>query len=260
MRFIFDGDLHIHTYLSSCSRDPNETPERLLEYARDNCLSDLCVTDHFWDDKVAGASDWYKSQNYEHIASLLPLPKADGVRFMFGCETELDRNLTLGISRDSFDLFDFVIIPTTHLHMGGFTCRGDEDASERAGLWKSRFDWLLEQNLPFEKIGVAHLTCPLIWSGHYVDVLRLISDDDYSRLFRKAADRGIGIELNFDAPDFGSDNDEVFRPYRIAKAEGCRFYFGSDAHHPRRLAEMKPLAEAIIDRLSLEESDKFRPR
>ena len=39
------------------------------------------------DDKVAGASDWYKSQNYEHITSLLPLPKADGVRFMFGCET-----------------------------------------------------------------------------------------------------------------------------------------------------------------------------
>ena len=135
MRFIFDGDLHIHTYLSSCSRDPNETPERLLEYARDNCLSDLCVTDHFWDDKVAGASDWYKSQNYEHIASLLPLPKADGIRFMFGCETELDRNFTLGISRGSFDLFDFVIIPTTHLHMCGFTCRGDEDAAERAELW-----------------------------------------------------------------------------------------------------------------------------
>ena len=91
----------------------------------------------------------------------------------------MTRNLTLGISRESFDLFDFVIIPTTHLHRGGFTCRGDEDARpERAELWKNRFDWLLEQDLPFEKIGVAHLTCPLIWSGHYIDVLRLISDDE----------------------------------------------------------------------------------
>ena len=177
---------------------------------------------------------------------------------MFGCETELDRNLTLGISRESFDLFDFVIIPTTHLHMGGFTCRGDEDAAERAELWEKSLRLAARTGIcRLTKIGVAHLTCPLIWSGHYIDVLRLISDDDYSRLFRKAADRGIGIELN---SEIARDNDEVFRPYRIAKAEGCRFYFGSDAHHPRRLAEMKPLAEAIIDRLSLEESDKFRPR
>ena len=58
------------------------------------------------------------------------------------------------------------------------------------------------------------------------------------------------VPVGMAAANFGDDNDEVFRPYRIAKAEGCRFYFGSDAHHPQRLDEMKPLAEAIIDRLS----------
>ena len=134
MRYIFDNDLHIHSELSLCSNDPEQSAEAILRYAEDNSLKTICLTDHFWDASVSGASDWYKKQDYEHISSALPLPQSDGIRFLFGCETELDRNLTLGIAPDNFDKFDFIIIPTTHLHLSGFTCRGDENAAERAGL------------------------------------------------------------------------------------------------------------------------------
>lgn len=258
MRCIFDNDLHIHSELSLCSGDPAQTPKAILEYAEKYNLSTVCLTDHYWDEAVPGASGWYKKQDYEHIAKALPLPESDNVRFLFGCETDLDRNLTLGISRESFDKFDFVIIPTTHLHMNGFTCRGDEDAAERAELWCRRFDALLDMDIPFHKVGVAHLTCPLLYVGHYEDTLNLIPDSELDRLFGRAAACGIGIELNFDSKFSKCLNPESeLRIYRHAKAAGCRFYFGSDAHHPAGLAAEKENAERIIDLLGLEESDKF---
>ncbi len=258
MRYCFDNDLHIHSQLSRCSRDPEQTPDAILKYAIDNKLKTICLTDHYWDENVPGPSDWYAKQPYAHIAQALPLPQADGVHFLFGCETDLRADLTLGVSKAVFDRFDFIIIPTTHLHMDGFTCRGDEDAEERAKLWVSRFDAVLNMELPFHKTGIAHLTCDLMYKGHSAEVLKLISESDYAELFRKAADVGVGIELNFDATALTEENRElVLLPYRIAKAEGCKFYFGSDAHHPERLAFEKQNAEMIIDLLELEENDKF---
>ena len=259
MRYVFDHDLHIHSGLSLCSGNPEQSPERILSYAKANKLSTICLTDHYWDDDVPGPSDWYRIQNYAHIAQALPLPQAENVRFLFGCETELRADLTVGVSEKGFDKFDFVIIPTTHMHMNGFTVRGDEDAKERAELYVSRLDGVLDQNLPFHKIGIAHLTCGLMYDKDPDSVMNLVSDEALSRLFRKAVDRGVGIELNFDALDLtGERMDTVLRPYRIAKAEGCKFYFGSDAHQPEELDREKQTAERIIDLLGLEESDKFR--
>ena len=38
MKYVVDHDLHIHTFLSSCSRNPKQNPEFLPEYARENNL------------------------------------------------------------------------------------------------------------------------------------------------------------------------------------------------------------------------------
>lgn len=261
MRYLFDNDLHIHSQLSLCSGDPEQTPAAILRYALDNGLKTICLTDHYWDENVPGVSGWYARQDYAHIAQALPLPQAEGVRFLFGCETDLRADMTLGVSPAVYDKFDFIIIPTTHLHMDGFTCRGDEGAEERAKLWLSRFDGVLDMDLPFYKVGIAHLTCDLMYRDHYLETLALLSENDYAPVFRKAAARGVGIELNFSAASLTAENkDLILRPYRIAKAEGCKFYFGSDAHHPRGLAGEKQNAEAIIDLLDLKESDKFHLR
>ena len=258
MRYCFDNDLHIHSHLSLCSNDPHQTTDAMLQYALDNNLKTICITDHYWDENVPGPSNWYARQDYAHIAQSLPLPQADGVRFLFGCETDLRADMTLGVSPAVFDRFDFIIIPTTHLHMGGFTCRGDEDAEERAKLWISRFDGVLDMELPFHKVGIAHLTCDLMYRHHSLETLSYLSEKDYAPLFRKAAERGVGIELNFSAASLTEESkDIVLLPYRVAKAEGCKFYFGSDAHHAKELAAEKKNAETIIDLLGLEESDKF---
>ncbi len=142
--------------------------------------------------------------------------------------------------------------------MNGLTVNGDENAEERAKLWAERFDAVLNMDLPFAKIGIAHLSCPLIYSGHYLDVLKAIPDSEYGRLFKKAAEIGVGIELNFNSLKMSNGEfEENLRMYRAAKAEGCKFYFGSDSHHPSGFENMKKNFEKIAEALELEETDKF---
>ena len=148
MKYVIDNDLHIHSKISSCSKDPEQTNERILRYAEENGLRTICLTDHFWDETVEGASNWYRPQNYKHIAAAKPLPQGTDVRFLFGCETELNKGFTLGA-------------------------------------------------------------------------------------------------------------DVVLRPYIIAKQCGCKFYCGSDAHHPNALDRAKAIFERTIDLLKLTEEDKF---
>ena len=258
MRFQIDHDMHIHSLLSLCSNDSRQNPKAILQYAEENGFTTICLTDHMWDPEVPGASAWYMKQPYERTKEVLPLPQSKSVRFLFGCETDMDRLGVIGISEVPCADLDFIIVPTTHMHMDGFTVRGDEEASERAELWIKRFDTLLEADLPFEKVGVAHLTCPLIWRGRYLEVLREIPVPEYHRLFEKASKTGIGIELNFDALHMDEETRKLtLLPYQIAKEEGCKFYLGSDAHHPEELKRAKNNFEAIIDLLGLTEEDKI---
>ena len=110
MRFSVDHDFHIHSRLSRCSGDAAQTPEAMLYYAARFGLKKICVTDHFWDARVPGANAWYRGQDLDHLRSILPLPEGE-IRFCFGAETEMDRSFRLGIAPQTFDAFDFVIIP-----------------------------------------------------------------------------------------------------------------------------------------------------
>ena len=262
MRYSFDHDLHIHSQISSCSNHPEQTTERLLQYAKDNNLSTICLTDHFWDDAVEGASDWYFPQNYDHISKAKPLPQAEGIRFLFGCETELDKFLKVGISKEKLPLFDFIIIPTTHFHMKDYTLFLAEIATPeaRAKAWVKRLDAVLDMDLPFHKIGFAHLTCSLLapTAEEYHGLLTAIPEEEMERLFTKIAQKGAGVELNADDMKFKYGKPEnVLKVYRIAKKCGCKFYMGSDAHTPNELNTAKERFERAIDLLDLKEEEKF---
>lgn len=260
MAFV-DHDLHIHSSLSSCSgpKGITQTKENILKYAERNGFNTICVTDHYWDEAVPSRIGMWKKENTAWIRSILPLPQTDSVRFLFGCEADMDMDDVIGVAPHHYDNFDFVIIPTNHLHLSGQTCRGDEGVEERAALWCRRLDHVLEQNLPFHKIGIAHLTDTGIMGGRgYLDVLQYIPDEDYIRLFRKAADRGVGIELNFNWRRVSEEDMEIhLRPYRIAKEEGCRFYLGSDAHSQPAFEGMKDNFHIITKRLELDDRHKF---
>lgn len=260
MKFQVDHDYHIHSQLSSCSRHPEQTPERILQYAKENGLKRICLTDHYWDSAVPGASKWYEPQNFDHIAQFRDLPQAEGIEFLFGCETDMDKYTTVGIPESRFDDFDFIIVPTTHLHMKKFTI-AEEDycVDERvAQLWVERFDALLSKNLPFHKVGVAHLCCSLMNNTSreaYLHTLDLIPSDEMERLFSKAAQIGCGIEINTSFADH--EADRVLRMYRIAKGCGCKFYFGGDAHGPDQFEKGLAFGKYVVDLLDLREDDKF---
>ena len=259
MKYIIDHDLHLHSKLSSCSRHPEQTTDALLDYAKQMGFRHICLTDHFWDSTVDGASNWYKPQNYDHISQALPLPTRDGITFDFGCETELDKYTTLGISREAMDNFAFIIIPTNHLHMKGFTIDEELVSVEgRAKFFMERNHALLDMDLPFKKIGLAHFTGSLIaknCEGGRDDIINAVSDTQYAEFFERVAEKGMGVELNTSVSD--CSNESAMRPYRIALERGCKFYFGSDAHTPSSLAGALARFEAMAEALNLTEDDKF---
>jgi len=261
MKYQIDHDLHIHSQISLCSKDPEQTTARILQYAKDSGLRQICLTDHFWDERVEGASKWYKWQDFPHICEALPLPRSNKTEFLFGAETDLNMDMALGVSRERFDEFGFVIIPTTHLHMSNNISPEDGATAEgRAKVWISRLDGLLDMDLPFHKVGIAHLTGFLFPKAEedQLEMMALIPEEEMRRCFRKAAQLGVGIELNLSTFHFPKEQAELrLRPFKIAKECGCKFYFGSDAHVPTEFINGEASAEWVVDYLGLEESDKF---
>ena len=263
MKYTFDHDIHIHSQLSLCSDDPNQAPTDILNYARQKSLSTVCITDHFWDSSVPGASEWYKPQDFEHIKKAFPLPSDGKIRFLFGCETEMDLHGTVGISKELYDAFDFIIIPTTHFHMKGFTLSEDDLASPetRANAWIRRFDAVLSLDAPFHKIGLAHPICAFIGMTKETtyQTVEKIPEAEMIRLFKEAARLGIGIEINASDMKWAQKKPEILmKPFTAAKECGCKFYLGSDAHHPRDFEIVAPAFEWAINYLKLDESDKFK--
>ncbi len=266
MEYIIDHDLHIHSNLSLCSSDPEQNKEEILRYAKENGLKSVCVTDHFWDEAVEkGVSTkeyFYEKEKYSYITKIKPLPQMKGTRFLFGCETDMNRYGTLGLSKEKYDAFDFIIIPTTHFHFVGATISPEEasGAESRAQAWVRRLDAVLNMDLPFHKVGIAHLSCVLLapTREEYLETLEGIPENEMRRLFLKAAKLGVGIEINaFDMNFEEQESETVLRIYRIAKDCGCKFYLGSDAHHPKELECSKQVFSRAIAMLGLTEDDKF---
>ena len=264
MRYKIDHDYHIHSYLSPCAGDPTQTAERILQYARENGLKRICVTDHYWDSTVPCpySKNFYPKSNFDWISRIKPLPQAEGIDFLFGCEGEQGRECEISVPPLRYDDFDMFLIPTTHLHMLCTSAPEEKDTNEkRAKLWVKRLEGLLMQDLPFRKMGIAHLACTLLNTDSreaYLDVLEKIPSEDMERLFSLAAQRGCGIELNLDDMSYRDpETDTVLRMFRIAKNCGCKFYLGSDAHAPAGFQNMQEIFSRAITALDLQESDKF---
>ena len=274
MKFKFDHDLHLHSYLSLCSEDPAHTNERILQYAEETGLNTVCLANHFWDEKVEGCAGWgYEIQNFPYVCQGRPVPQSEKVRFLFGCETEMNKDYVLGVSKERMDEFEFIVIPTTHLHFPDFTlAREDDTAAGRAKAWVNRLDAVLNMDLPFHKIGIAHLTtgCLVKFMGdnsvdpnaRLLEIMSLVPEAEMDRLFKKAAQVGVGIEFHAGCVSAicnqtnASDAEILLRPYRIAKENKCKFYCGTDAHKVCEQVRADHFDRAI-DMLGLEETDKF---
>ncbi len=262
MRYVIDNDMHIHTNISICSTDPNQTPESILKYAQKYNLKTVVIADHFWDERVEGLRPhYYGIQNFEHISKALPLPQVDGVRLLFGCEADVNADNVIGVHESRFDDFGFIVIPTTHWHLRDIIRDEVKPSNElRVKTWFEKIDALLNSNLPLHKTGLAHMLCrPIARSkAEYPMFLNMLPSNELERVFTTAAVKGLGIEIN--AGDMMYDPEEedaVLRIFKTAKGCGCKFYLGSDAHKLEDFENAIPMFEKAIDKLGLEEKDKF---
>lgn len=259
MRYVVDHDFHIHSTISPCCHDENQTPETILEYGVKNGFNKICLTNHLWDENVESEAEWHDGQRFSCVSSVLPLPQAEGIEFLFGAEADMDYNYVLGVSEKSLELLDFITVPTTHMHLAGNTVKEKiQSPQEAADVWISRLKALLEKDLPWYKIGIAHLTCGHIFANRTPEVIALLPEKELYSIFSECAVKGVGIELNMKTLSMTAEEKSILlRPYYIAKDCGCKFYLGSDAHKREALTSTKENFENIITLLDLTEEYKF---
>lgn len=263
MKFQIDHDLHIHSHISPCAGyDPRQNPEAILSYGLSNDFGLLCITDHIWDQNVATVdrNPWKKrGLDVERAKSILPLPQSQKCKFLLGIEVDMDYLGNLGLSSQNYDVFDFIVLAPSHLHLKNFTRDVQSvgtSAAELKACYQKRLLQLLNMDLPFHKCGLAHFASCLDCEEGKFAVLDRFTDEEFAEIFGLAAARGLGIELNAD--EFSEDPMEiVLRPYRIAKKMGCKFYLGSDAHQPEDFASKKAQLQQIVGQLQLTEADKL---
>lgn len=276
--FPMNHDLHCHTGLSRCSSDKNFSAQHLLDHAVACGYDYLAVTNHMWDPMVPDVPEWYLPQDIEHIRKVLPLPQAEGVRFLFGCETEYGGGTYLGLHPSHYQDFDLILVPVNHYNITGCTEYPGKSGNANCFLCQlERLEMLLELDLPWKRVGIAHLQWYEVKPEEIPEMLAL--EQRYEAVFREYAKRGAGIELNaavFIYTDPGQQEalqkmtdearagkcvsyDKMLWLFSLAKKAGCKFYLGSDSHTSLRLDWPRLYLDRICKDLGLTEQDRFLP-
>jgi len=263
MKFQIDHDLHIHSMISPCAgNDPRQTKEAILSYGVCSDLRLLCLADHIWDEKSPTKSQWSWlscGNDMARARSILPLPQSKHCRFLFGMEVDMDMEGNLAATREEMDTLDFLVFAPSHLHMDGFTVPRGLDSSPEVhkNLYLKRMDILLNADIPYGKTGLAHPACSLACKADPVRMFDLITDREYEQMWTRVRDKGMGVEINISERYTPEELERVMRLYRIAKAVGCKFYLGGDAHIPEETRGLIRKFQKHIDILGLTEEDKL---
>lgn len=113
-------DIHTHTNLSQCSHDPEALVPNYIRKAAELGHKIFGISNHLWDPKAEGASNWYKSQMTSYGLQLKDCIPQDtcGVKVLFGVETDFfGKTGALGMLAETAKQFDYILIPHSHTHM-----------------------------------------------------------------------------------------------------------------------------------------------
>ncbi|MBQ9976037.1 MAG: hypothetical protein IJP16_05955 [Clostridia bacterium] len=268
-------DFHIHTRLSLCAGPNGGTLQGYLKNAKELGLTTLGFAEHFWDAGVGFDSlyipsrngkdvPWYyKTQNFEHIYELkkeIDATDTGDVRVLFGVEGEYDPvNHGIAVTEEVAEQLDFIIVPNSHTHMMMDKALYTPLEAHRDYMVKA-----LEEiaTCPMAKYvkAIAHpfdpVTVPL---DEETKILTIISDDVFKRVFTLMAEKNIAFEINTGTMSSiyrnTTETEEHERMFYLAKACGCKFSFGSDAHSEAGQLKHPEFSQKLVDLLSLTEDD-----
>ena len=233
-------DLHIHTNLSICAK-PEATVEAYLDLCQENGITTIGLANHCWAGPMprsCGWADWYSKQSMESILALRNQKSIHDIRILIGCESEYLGAGVVGMTKEAASQFDYVLIPASHFHQWGFTVPGDFAGSQPQtvrDLLRRRFIEVAGLEIA---TGIAHPFIPFGFFEIEEEIISGITDKAYEECFRVAAAANISVEIHHHAvfsqirPNDNGFSSEYVRMLTIAKACGCIFHFGSDAHHP----------------------------
>ncbi len=254
-------DVHMHTYLSRCSNDPDFLPPVIIDRSKNNGIKLLGFTDHMWDKSMPGGdNDVYRYQDFEHVRKIQDLmpENIEGIKILFGCETEYYGKGRIGISRETADKFDYVIAPTNHTLTFYAKEEGLKTASDIAGELVKR----LREVLSFDvATGICHPMLPLGFFDIGDEIFKSISNEEFNECFSMAKEKRVSLEINsctfpgiYDRGTNGFTDETYLRFFTLAKEAGCKFHFGSDAHSIEDIDRLLKL-EPYLDLLKITEAD-----
>jgi DNA polymerase (family 10) len=202
------GDAHMHT----TETDGRATLEEMAAAAREHGYEYIAITDH---SKALAMANGLDERRVVAFAAHVREINRDGlgIRVFSGLECDILKDGTLDLANDALAELDLVI-GSVHSHM-------NMEAAEMT-------DRLLRA-----------LECPsLRVVGHPTGRILLHRDAfpfDFERVVDVAVRRGVWLEINAgpERLDLGANL------IRTARARGAKFIIGTDAHHPKHLANMR---------------------
>lgn len=253
-------DFHVHTNLSICANE-TATVENYIAHAKRLGLTKIGFSDHFGAKDIPNARGFYRAHPYEHNAQLkdtLAALNEPDIRFYFGCETEYHTpKRDIALTEEEAERFDFISVPNSHTHMimpkdviGNY--------EKHVAFMIQAYEDILNSPLSRYVTSMAHPFDICCHTYTTADLLPMIGDDTFKRLFDRTAEKNIAFEINLSytknmTPEEIADDCHI-RMFRIAKDCGCKFIFGSDAHDSSQHLFYQN-ADTVYDILGLCEDD-----
>ena len=262
---VVNHDLHVHTYLSSCCVDKeNQTPKKILALAEEIGLDAIGFLDHIWTNTQLEPSDWYRSQDEQQITRLRHdlMSVSSSVRVLIGCEADTVAPGKFSITQEFAESLDYVGLSCSHFHMNRFVQQPKDDSPRSLG--KHLMTFFVSAARSGLATVIVHPFKPFGYLDQYDSAIAALSDTELFDAFSVTAELDIAIEIttSFLPPIKEKDGSaasmwSIETPFRIlslAKAAGCKFCFGSDAHSLGAMKQLLKL-EVFIRHLNLSEKD-----
>lgn len=260
MKMLVETDTHIHTTVSDCCEDLQMTAENIAVSAWKRGLKMIAITDHIWANTAVPCNEFYKvhpeDKLVKHAESIrkgeYPIP------VLAGCEADMRAPGEFGITKESREKFDLVLLSSDHFHMTKFVEQAESDtpaawAKQMMRFFRSAANSGLADILVHPMFLIGHVE-------HYDKAIGTIPDSELLEMFAEAAEKRVAMEINtavVASAKRGEFSEEtMIRLFSLAKLAGCKFTFGSDAHNISDFDSFS-LAETFAEKLELTKNDLF---